>query len=243
MQVQLYIQYCTVRLTLTSTFKNGGGVLSFDFMISTDIFNIFSVETELDSSSVDSVDHQQRFTISWNRPTFLPTAIRPLNNHNSNNSNATSNSNASNNGNASNNSKNSNSNSNSSNNCNNNNSNNTNNESGIGGSNGNSNIVGVLKKTTNSSKSNSQSGFRSLLRKAPRTGSLHHIGGSGSDSSSSSRAGYRSRLGSSEEVRDESEMVVTSYTKPEKQRHHHHHHHRHKHSSSSRPKEEKFSRH
>ena len=106
--------------------------------------------------------------------------------------------------------------------------------------------VGMLKKhvavTAAKSKTNNQSsGFRSLLRKAPKSGSLHHIGGSGSDSSASSRAGYRSRLGSSEEVRDESEMVVTSYTKPEKQRHHHHHHHKHKHSS--RPKEEKFSRH
>ena len=110
--------------------------------------------------------------------------------------------------------------------------------------------VGMIKKqaasTAAKSKTNNQSSrFRSLLRKAPKSGSLHHIGGSGSDSSASSRAGYRSRLGSSEEVRDESEMVVTSYTKPEKQRHHHHHHHRHKHSSSSssRPKEEKFSRH
>lgn len=85
------------------------------------------------------------------------------------------------------------------------------------------------------------SNLRSFLRKDTKSISHQHIvSGHGSDSSASSRAGYRPRLGSSEEVRDESEMVVTSYTKPDKQRHHHHHHHKHKHN---RPKEEKFSRH
>jgi hypothetical protein len=85
------------------------------------------------------------------------------------------------------------------------------------------------------------SNLRSFLRKDTKSISHQHIvSGHGSDSSASSRAGYRQRLGSSEEVRDESEMVVTSYTKPDKQRHHHHHHHKHKHN---RPKEEKFSRH
>ena len=105
---------------------------------------------------------------------------------------------------------------------------------------------GLVKKQN---RFNPPTGFRSLLRKAPKSGgSLHRVNGSGSgsDSSSSSRAGYRSRLGSSEEVRDESEMVVTSYTKPEKQRHHHHHHRHHRHTSGGgggRPKDEKFSRH
>lgn len=61
------------------------------------------------------------------------------------------------------------------------------------------------------------------------TGSSSH---EGEASSSAARSGFRSRLGTSEEVRDGSEMVVSSFTKPEKQRHHHHHHHRHKHRSS-----------
>jgi hypothetical protein len=117
--------------------------------------------------------------------------------------------------------------------------------SGSGSGSSNNNNVSNLKKRIKLNQATS--GFRSLLRKAPKSASLHHMNGSGSDSSASStRAGFRSRLGSSEEVRDESEMVVTSYTKPEKhqQRHHHHHHHRHKHSGGgARPKEEKFSRH
>ena len=50
--------------------------------------------------------------------------------------------------------------------------------------------------------------------------------------------GGGSRYRSSEEVRDESEVVISSYTaKSEKPRHHHHHHHRHKH----RPREESTS--
>ena len=41
---------------------------------------------------------------------------------------------------------------------------------------------------------------------------------------------FRARLDPlSEGDRDASEMVVSSYTKPEKRHHHHHHHHRHKH--------------
>jgi len=62
--------------------------------------------------------------------------------------------------------------------------------------------------------------------------------GSSRENDAVTRGGGGSRYRSSEEVRDESEVVISSYTaKSEKPRHHHHHHHRHKH----RPREESTS--
>lgn len=47
----------------------------------------------------------------------------------------------------------------------------------------------------------------------------------------SSSSSFRTRLEPHDGDRDASEMVVSSYAKPEKRHHHHHHHHRHKHRS------------
>lgn len=74
------------------------------------------------------------------------------------------------------------------------------------------------------------------IRKEPSRNSIRHHRHSQSGSSTdtgSSRENESTRRYNREEVRDESEMVISSYTKAEKPRHHHHHHHRHKH----RPRE------
>ena len=81
------------------------------------------------------------------------------------------------------------------------------------------------------------------LRKDPGPTPIRHHrhshSSSSTDTGSSRENEARSnRYRSSEEVRDESEVVISSYTaKSEKPRHHHHHHHRHKH----RPREESTS--
>lgn len=63
------------------------------------------------------------------------------------------------------------------------------------------------------------------------TGSSREISGS-SAGAGRTGGGFRSRLGTSEEPREGSEMVISSFAKPEKQRtHHHHHHHKHRHRS------------